>query len=195
MLCCLVLLTVVGFVFRRRAADEPFPPAARWGSTSQPRRAAVIPQWPLWPGFLRGAAVGVLVYVVVVTLLLATGIIEAAASSDAAWVARDAALALLALAGLLISAHGDAVAPHSVRTTATALVGGGVAWTVAGIVDMHLFAMFEFVHEASLHDPVFHAAGFWAVVAGTVLLHSAETRRVAPRPAVVHATSPRPDTQ
>lgn len=190
MLCCVVLLAFVGFVFRRRVADEPFPPPARSNSASRPRREDSIRPAPLWPDFLRGAALGVLVYVVAVTVLLATGVVEAAASSEAEWIARDAAFALLALFGLLIASRGERPAAQParpanarpVRTAAALLVGGGVAWTIAAIVDMHLFGMFEFAHGEALHDPVFHAVGFWAVVAGSLLFNRADARR-APAPA------------
>lgn len=201
MLCCVVLLAFVGMVLRRRAADEPFPPPARSEAATQTRLArvnteaeppshgAVNREAPMWPLFLRGAALGVLVYVVAVTILQALGVIESAATSNAEWLARDAAFAVLALAGLLIAARGESDPtattnshPAAARTAAALLIGGGVAWTLAALVDMHLFGMFEFAHGETLHGPVFHSVGFWAVVAGSLLFNRIEDRSATARP-------------
>lgn len=70
--------------------------------------------------------------------------------------------------------------PRSLRRTAVALIAGGIAWTLAGIVDMQLFGTFSVNQGHSMDTPVIHVIGFAAVIAGSILLIVDESKRARP---------------
>jgi uncharacterized membrane protein len=73
-------------------------------------------------------------------------------------------------------ANGDRPPTH--HHHAFALIGAGAAWLALGIVDMHVFALFELAHGRLLWDVAFHSSGSLAIATGLLLLH-----RPAERPA------------
>ena len=179
MLCCVVLLAFVGFVLRRAQAMIRSPASAAI-ATGAPchrvphtrRRCSCAPRRRHRRSLARrrdrrvglrrcdhGAG----------RRRRRRG--DAATVRTPHWFLRDLLFAVLAAGGLADGPRAKSTARQPARSRpALALVGGGVAWTIARHRDMHVFAMFEITHGESLHDPVFHAAGFWAVVAGSLLL-------------------------
>lgn len=199
MLCCVVLLSFVGILFRRTAVDDPFPPRARRGvdgavinvvaATSAAATTGTAPASPGGPAapqrqpfaaactsVLRWWAVGVVTYVAFLAVLLRTGAAEPIDDSGLHWFLRDLSFAVLAAAALVLAARRPtATRPPPVATpfrgsTAFALIGAGAAWTVLGLVDMHVFMLFEIANGRLLPDAFFHGAGAWALVGGAYLL-------------------------
>jgi hypothetical protein len=194
MLCCVVLLAIVGLVVRGRVADDPFPPTARWtpGADDGPARAVTTATVagerpapthaksrrgalrPETAAVLRWSAMGVLVYVAAITAMLAAGVAEATDDSALHWYARDLVFALMAALAVIAAARGrrtQRAVDSAVNQTAWALIGVGAAWAALGLVDMHLLWLFEVAHGQLLWDAVFHGAGFWAIAGGMFLLH------------------------
>ncbi|MBI4896738.1 MAG: hypothetical protein HY827_00020 [Actinobacteria bacterium] len=193
MLCCIVLLAVVGLVFRRNGVDDPLPPPARrtvegalapmivnpspntsaapFTSTATTATTATLCRW---------GAIGVAFYVSAITALLACGAASALDDSGAHWLMRDLSFAIVASFALVISERMAKDRRRALHRPTLALIGVGAAWTVLGFIDMHVFGLIEIAHGAMLWDAVFHAAGFWAVIGGLLLLNRREMTRPAP---------------
>lgn len=199
MLCCVVLLSFVGIVFRLRAADDPFPPRARRGVDGAPidgvaatstvattGTASASPGGPAAPqrqpfaaastAVLRWWAAGVVTYVAFLAVLLRTGAAEPIDDSGLHWFLRDISFAVLAAAALVLAARRPPATRRPPAATpfrgspALALIGAGAAWTLLGLVDMHVFMLFEIANGRLLPDAFFHTAGVWALVGGVYLL-------------------------
>ena len=146
-------------------APAPAPPAAgsRWESDVLTRARAALE--------LRFAAAGIVLYAGAVALLLALGAADGGAGA-AGWVARDALYAVLALIALVVARRwaGSEPSPWGRERLGCALVGAGAVWLELGILDQHLFGLFEIAHGALAWDAVFHGVGAGAFVAGWTLL-------------------------
>lgn len=176
MLCCAVLLAIVGVLLRRGQLRDPFPPTARRSAdgTTPFAAAQAFEQPQSQPArgraaVLRGAAVGVVLYVASVTALTATGAAEPLDASGLHWFLRDLLFAVLAATALVLAARDRGRAPAKRQRAAYAVAGAGAAWTVLGIVDMHVFMLFELAHGQLLWDAVFHTAGVWAMCTALLL--------------------------
>ncbi len=186
MLCCVVLLSIVGIVFKRKQADDPFPPPARRGidgtaaayrPTARPIIHAATATAARATTF-RWFAFGVVAYVAMVTALLGVGAGESIEGSGSRWFVRDLTFAILAGVAMSIAARGPAVCPVD-RRLALVLIGAGTAWTVLGLIDMHVLMLFEIAGGWMLPDVVFHAVGVWSLVGGVYLLQRSKAGRVA----------------
>ena len=184
MLCCVVLLAVVGLVFRRGRVSDPLPPPARRTAqgVSVPAAARTEPSPPSGPAatraiIVRWYALGAVFYIAVVTALLAVGAADVLDGSNLHWFMRDLLYALAAAAGLLLAKRKITGRRPASNQPALALIGAGAAWMVLGVIDQHALVLYEIAHGLPLWDAVFHAAGFWAILGGVLLLHRASTGR------------------
>ena len=193
MLCCIAVAFVIGMVRQgwrslTLAGDTgpaaPLPPAARRpqpGAAAAP--AAPAPPTPRsrWESDvltraraaleLRFAAAGIVLYTAALALLLAVGAADGG-TTDAGWITRDLLFAALAVIALVVARHaaGSEPSPRGRERLACGLMGVGAIWLELGLLDMHLFGLFELAHGALLWDAVFHGAGAAAFVAGWALL-------------------------
>lgn len=184
MLCCVVLLAVVGLVFRRGRVSDPFPPPARRTAQGVSALTAIRTEPASPPGpaatraiFVRWCALGAVIYIAAVTALLAVGTANALDGSSLHWFMRDLLYALSAAAGLVLAERKITGRRPASNQPALALIGAGAAWMVLGAIDQHAFALYEIAHGLPLWDAVFHAAGFWAILGGVLLLHRSSMDR------------------
>lgn len=126
---------------------------------------------------MRWLAIGVLVYVVAITVMVAVGAAQVMDGSNLHWFLRDLLFAVLAAAALVWAARETTGGKPARSRPALALIGAGAAWAALGIVDMHFLMLFEIAHGQLLWDTVFHGAGFWVVTGGLVLLHRSSANR------------------
>jgi hypothetical protein len=98
----------------------------------------------------------VLVYVLLTHVLAASGLAEVHPTGIVGWIVRDTVLAAVAVGLLLLGRRRVATAP--------ALVGVGALWFALGVVDMHLFAAFEFDSIPLALDAAFHLSGWWLAI-------------------------------
>lgn len=171
MACCAALAIVLAFVramwarvLGREPMQELFPPAASWSSGSSIARPT-----PSASEARRGTAIGrllgatVLAYVLLIHVLAASGLAQVNQPGSVGWIGRDAVLAVVAVGLLLLGRRRVATAP--------ALVAVGALWFALGVIDMHLFAGFEFASIPLALDAAFHLSGWWlAISAGGVAL-------------------------
>ena len=185
MLCCLVLLMLFGLI-RRADGIGPFPPPARRTASGTPLPSPGISPSPAASALgtaraaiVRWSAIGALSYVAGVAVLRATGPADGLADPAISWFARDLLFVACAVSGLWLGGRGAGGRLPAARSRALALVGAGSAWLVLGLVDMHVFGLFEIAHGQVLWDAVFHGAGSWTIVAGLVLLQRSDPAVVA----------------
>jgi hypothetical protein len=165
MACCAALAIVLAFVrmvwarvLGRGPVEELFPPAAAWRSGSSMMRPT-----PSVPAAHKGTAIGrplmvtVLAYILLIHLLAASGLAQVDPVGSVGWIVRDAVLAVVAFGLLLAGRRRVATAP--------ALVGVGALWFALGVLDMHLFAGFEFDAIPLVLDTAFHLSGWWLAMA------------------------------
>jgi hypothetical protein len=164
MACCAALAIVLAFVrtvwarvLGRGPVDELFPPAATWRSGISIVRP--IPSESAASGgtaISRPLAATVLAYALLIHLLAASGLAQVNPSGIVGWIVRDAVLAVVAVGLLLLGRRRVAAAP--------ALVGAGALWFALGVIDMHLFAGFEFDSIPLALDAAFHLSGWWLAI-------------------------------
>lgn len=178
--CCLLLAFVMAVVvrpLRRGSGNGGFPPAAARGTSAEPlapaplaspfgRPRATTPPDRRSAGLAAsvrvGIAVGLLVHASLVSLLLATGVVEAQWLSP--WL-RAAALGGVALVLTLRAAPPGMV----IDPAAVAVVGGGSAFA-AGLVDMHALGAFAFDTGPSLAaDLLLHGWPLLLITTGAAL--------------------------
>lgn len=192
MLCCIAVAFVIGVVRQGWRSltftDEPGPAAPLPPRARRPQPGAALAPVDAPPATrsrwesdvltraraaleLRFAAAGIVLYAGAVALLLAVGAADGGAAA-AGWVMRDALLVALAVAALLVarSWRGSEPSPHGRERLACALMGAGAVWLELGILDQHLFGLFEIAHGSLAWDAVFHGGGAAAFVAGWALL-------------------------
>ncbi len=164
MACCAALAIVLAFVrtawarvLGRGPAEDMFPPAATWRSSRDfGRPTREVPVAVAGSAIGRPLAATVLAYVLLIHLLVAIGLAQVDQSGIGGWVARDAALAAVALGLLVLGRRRTAVA--------LALVGVGALWFALGVIDMHVLAGFEFRADPPVLDAAFHLSGWWLAV-------------------------------
>lgn len=167
MACCAALALVLAFVrtawarvLGRDPAEDKFPPAASWRSgRAIVRPIREEPAAVAGPVIGRALAATVLAYLLLTHLLVALDLARIALPGIGGWAARDAAFAAVATGFLVLGRHRAATAP--------ALVGVGALWFALGVIDMHVFAGFEFGAGALALDAAFHLSGWWLAVAAT----------------------------
>lgn len=165
MACCAALAIVLAFVrtvwaraLGREPVEELFPPAASWSSGSSIARPT-----PSASEARTGTAIGhplvatVLAYILLIHVLTASGLVQVNPSGILGWIVRDAVLAVVAVGLLLRGRRRVATAP--------ALVAVGALWFALGVIDMHLFAGFEFASVPLALDAAFHLSGWWLAIA------------------------------
>ena len=102
-------------------------------------------------------AAAVLAYALLIHLLVGSGLARVEPTGVASWVVRDAVLGVVAIGLLILGRHRMA--------TASALVVVGALWFALGVIDMHIFAGFEFRAVPLVFDVAFHLSGWWVAVA------------------------------
>jgi hypothetical protein len=165
MACCAALAFVLAAVrtswsrlLGRPPMEDLFPPAATWQSgrdLARPLRAT--PVTTVGTPLGRPLAATVFAYAVLIHLLVATGLARVEPAELAGWAVRDGVLAAAAIGLLELGRRRTATAP--------ALVGVGVVWFLLGILDMHVFAGFEFRPVPLVLDLAFHLSGWWLAIA------------------------------
>ena len=186
MLCCLVLIVVVGCLrwlwFALPGTGHPqepgFAPPARRAApgdtpASSPPVTATLRPRSIRSPILHGVAVGVAAYAVFVPMLGTVGIAQTLVPGFAMWVARDLALGALAVAGVMLAKAGPML-PRDRETAGWALLGAGAAWGPVGVIDMHVLGMFEIAHGAIGWDVVFHGLGSLAALGGGLTVWAAK---------------------
>ena len=177
--CCIVIALVIGLGRRvwfglvpgAHPAEPGFaPPAAR--PAPGPARPAQPGPGPRarpattssWRGLLPFVAAGAALYTAAVALLTVLG--AATGSNGAGWVPRDVLVVAVALGALLLGRHATVRASDRVPF---ALIGCGSTWLLLGLLDMHVFGLFDIAHGAVLPDLLFHGSGSAATTAGLLL--------------------------
>ena len=165
MACCAALTIVLAFVrtawarvLGRGPVEDMFPPAGTWRSSRDfARPTREVPVAVAGSAIGRPLAVTVLAYLLLTHLLVAMDLAQVGQSGIGGWVARDAALAAVALGLLVVGRRRTAVA--------SGLVGVGALWFALGVIDMHVFDGFEFRAVPLALDAAFHLSGWWLAVA------------------------------
>ena len=165
MACCAALAMVLAFVrtawarvLGRGPVEDMFPPAGTWRSSRDfARPTREVPIAVAGSAIGRSLAATVVAYLLLIHLLVAMGLGQVAQSGIGGWVARDAALAAVALGLLAVGRRRTAVA--------SGLVGVGALWFALGVIDMHVFYGFEFRAVPLALDVAFHLSGWWLAVA------------------------------
>ena len=165
MACCAALAIVVAGLrtiwarmLGRDPVEETFPPAAAWRSgrdVVRPNREVCAPVVGTAIG--RPLAATVFAYALLIHLLASAGLARIETAGIGGWFVRDAALAAVMAAVLVLGRRRTA--------TALALVGVGALWFALGVIDMHIFAGFEFQAGLLALDAGFHLSGWWLAMA------------------------------
>lgn len=178
MLCCAVLLALVGIFIRRGTSADAFPTPASWTESDNAvlpaRRPATGPPAEIsakLASVMFWTAIGALVYVAAVTAMLKLGAADRLDRSDLIWYLRDAAIAVIASSAIAIAVRSPGYRLQTSDRRALSLIGAGLAWLALGIFDQHVLLLFEVAHGLLLWDAVFHAAGVWAIAGGFLLLN------------------------
>lgn len=178
MLCCAALLFVLGIVreawfrlpFTQRKPEPGFAPVARRPAPgTTPAVAAATAPAPtgaraIFAPALVGFALNSLVYVVFIYGLVESGI---AVSDNGPWTVRTAGFVIAALAAFVIAARSADAAHRSPGQPAVWLIGAGAAWWLLGLVDMHVFGLFD-IRGGIAADLAFHGSGAVLIVVGAI---------------------------
>ena len=109
------------------------------------------------PAIGRPLAATVLAYALLIHVLVSADLAGIEPTELGGWVVRDAVLAAVAIGLLMLGRFRAATAP--------VLVGVGAMWFILGVIDMHVFAGFEFRAAPLVLDTAFHLSGWWLAVA------------------------------
>jgi hypothetical protein len=175
MLCCAALLFMLGLLreawfrlpFTHRAPEPGFAPVAH-----RPAPGMATIDIPITPrasirrrAFFAPALVGFAVnsgaYVLFVYGLAATGI---AHTNPGPWALRTAGIVVAALTALAVAAR---FADTALAQPSVWLIGAGAAWWVLGLIDMHVFGLFD-IRGGLPADLAFHGSGAVLIVVGAV---------------------------
>lgn len=123
----------------------------------------------------RYAAVGI-----TLCLIAAPGLVWSGAAvntgSAAAWLVRSGLYLVIIAAAVLLGR--SAVALRAPRGAGPLLIVVGVIAFELGLIDMHVFGLFDFSRSNALPDLVFHTAGpVLAMIGGLILVYGAAGRR------------------
>lgn len=196
MACCLALVVLIAAARRAWFAlpgtgepQEPgFAPPARRpapGAVAAPPAEGIraaprsVPP-PAVAAAARGFVTGTWVYMAALVLLAALGSAELSGAASP-WAIRSALV--LAVVAVALWAAGRAPAPAG-SATGRALIGGGGAFWLWSLVDMHAFPLVEIAAGSLLWDAVVHGVGPMMVTAG-ILLARRRPAPIAAEPAVV----------
>lgn len=202
MICCivgLVILTVVGRIRRvlglgRGPEPELFAPVARWPGPGQEPVVSTGPapaDGPVPANVLRYCALAVGICLAGIPALVLTGALRNT-GTPLAWALRCAGyLAVLVAAGAMSRSARIWRAP---RGAGTALVILGAVVFESGVLDMHVFRLFDIDQSDLLTTMAFHNIGpVLAMAGGGVLLYGSIGRSATSRrPSRSTATIARP---
>ena len=100
--------------------------------------------------------------------------------SPASWLLRGGCYLVLAVVAFRLSRSVTIVRARSGAGTLLVIVGAVIF--ESGVIDMHVFRLFEIDHENIVRDMVFHSAGpVVAMLGGLVLLYGAAGRSITSR--------------
>lgn len=190
--CCIAVTFVIGLVRRawfvalpgRAPAGMLFAPPAR---RAAPGEVGPPPERPVVSGARRAGlplclgavAVTTALYAGVVGVMRWTGVVEPATAPQMGWAARGVVLAAVSVIAVAVAAARFDGAVVARTGTAAVLFGAGAAWFGLGVLDMHVFGLFELAPVSV--DLAFHGVGVAAMVVGVAA-------RLGRRPARATAT-------
>jgi hypothetical protein len=120
-------------------------------------------------------AAGIAGYTAAVAALISLGVAESLRDPVIGWPARDALYALLACGLALAGVLARTARPSASRArVGTVLVGLGSAWLLLGLIDQHVFDLFEIDDGRLTSDLLFHGVGTAVACGGFWLLPYSE---------------------
>ncbi|MEI7439482.1 MAG: hypothetical protein WCK20_07440 [Thermoleophilia bacterium] len=189
MTCCIVGLLIFAVVGRIRrvfggaAADTSmlFAPVAQRPVPGQLMAASAsalaetgVDRRPATTAVFRYCSIGIAICLIAAPVLVWSGII-ANTGSPAMWLLRGGCYAVLAVVALRLSR--SVKISRAPSGAGTLLVITGAVVFELGVIDMHVFRLFEIDHENVVGDMVFHSAGpVVAMIGVLVLLYGAAGR-------------------
>ena len=193
MTCCIVGLLIFAVVGRIRrvfggGADDTsmlFAPVAQRPAPGQSMTAYVFGvvdvgvDRPQTSVVLRYCSIGIALCLIGAPALVWSGFLVNT-GSPASWLLRGGCYLVLAVVALRLSRSVTIVRARSGAGTLLVIVGAVIF--ESGVIDMHVFRLFEIDHENIVMDMVFHSAGpVVAMLGGLVLLYVAAGRSITSR--------------
>lgn len=193
MTCCVVGLLIFAVVGRLRrvfggGADDTsmlFAPVAQRPAPGQSMTAYVFGvvdvgvDRPQTSVVLRYCSIGIALCLIGAPALVWSGFLVNT-GSPARWLLRGGCYLVLALVAFRLSRSVTIVRARSGAGTLLVIVGAVIF--ESGVIDMHVFRLFEIDHENIVRDMVFHSAGpVVAMLGGLVLLYGAAGRSITSR--------------
>ena len=193
MTCCIVGLLIFAVVGRIRrvfggGADDTsmlFAPVAKRQAPGQSMTAYVFGvvdvgvDRPQTSVVLRYCSIGIALCLIGAPALVWSGFLVNT-GSPASWLLRGGCYLVLAVVAFRLSRSVTIVRARSGAGTLLVIVGAVIF--ESGVIDMHVFRLFEIDHENIVRDMVFHSAGpVVAMLGGLVLLYGAAGRSITSR--------------
>ena len=193
MTCCIVGLLIFAVVGRIRrvfggGADDTsmlFAPVAQRPAPGQSMTAYVFGvvdvgvDRPQTSVVLRYCSIGIALCLIGAPALVWSGFLVNT-GSPASWLLRCGCYLVLAVVAFRLSRSVTIVRARSGAGTLLVIVGAVIF--ESGVIDMHVFRLFEIDHENIVRDMVFHSAGpVVAMLGGLVLLYGAAGRSITSR--------------
>ncbi|MCX6488425.1 MAG: hypothetical protein NT156_10775 [Mycobacterium sp.] len=194
MTCCIVGLLIFAVVGRIRrvfggGADDTsmlFAPVAQRPAPGQSMAACVsvladagVARRPETTPTFRYCSIGIAICLIAAPALVWSGIM-ANTGSPASWLLRGGCYLVLALVAFRLSRSATILRAPSGAGTLLVIIGAVIF--ELGVIDMHVFRLFEIDHENIMGDMVFHSAGpVVAMLGGLVLLYGAAGRSITSR--------------
>jgi hypothetical protein len=190
MTCCIVGLLIMMAVGRiRRAlgggardADVVFAPVARRPAPGQVLPGLPVPvcaSAPAGAAIFRYAAVGIALCLIAAPVLVWTGVAVNTAAVQT-WLVRSALYLAVIVAAVVLGR--TATVLRAPAGAASLLIVVGVIVFELGLIDMHLFRLFDITAGDLLGDMIFHNAGpALAMVGGLVLVYGEAGRSMTSR--------------
>lgn len=193
MTCCIVGLLIFAVVGRLRrvfggGADDTsmlFAPVAQRSAPGQSMTAYVSGvvdvgvDRPQTSVVFRYCSIGITLCLIGAPALVWSGYLVNT-GSPASWLLRGGCYLVLALVAFRLSRSVTIVRARSGAGTLLVIVGAVIF--ESGVIDMHVFRLFEIDHENIVRDMVFHSAGpVVAMLGGLVLLYGAAGRSITSR--------------
>ena len=193
MTCCIVGLLIFAVVGRIRrvfggGADDTsmlFAPVAQRPAPGQSMTAYVFGvvdvgvDRPQTSVVLRYCSIGIALCLIGAPALVWSGFLVNT-GSPASWLLRGGCYLVLAVVAFRLSRSVTIVRARSGAGTLLVIVGAVIF--ESGVIDMHVFRLFEIDHENIVRDMVFHSAGpVVAMLGGLVLLYGAAWRSITSR--------------
>ena len=193
MTCCIVGLLIFAVVGRIRrvfggGADDTsmlFAPVAQRPAQGQSMTAYVFGvvdvgvDRPQTSVVLRYCSIGIALCLIGAPALVWSWFLVNT-GSPASWLLRGGCYLVLAVVAFRLSRSVTIVRARSGAGTLLVIVGAVIF--ESGVIDMHVFRLFEIDHENIVRDMVFHSAGpVVAMLGGLVLLYGAAGRSITSR--------------